>query len=513
MLCFHPACQNIDNAQGSHFCSACGAPLFLKERYWAIALLGSGGFGRTFKGIVQRNPNVQGKSCAIKQLNIPTVAPSSRQKILELFERESQWLYQLEEHPQIPKFIDYFNEADNLYLIQELILGDTLTSKIETKSAPITEIEILDFLQEVVGILKYIHQYKIIHRDLKPDNLIYRDTDKKWVLIDFGASRILSETALLGGATIIGTPEYMAPEQHRGKVVQASDLYSLGVICIELITEQTTLEMFDFQQNQWLWTKFIPTEKQLSKAFVSLINDLIAPSLGDRLKSATQVEQRIKRIRRRLKSTGLESFIPPNSGFVPKAKYINPAHQPTMPLEQPKAPNFNGKHKLAQKIQIQEPASKSIPQEIIHYQQLENYLKWRRWQAADNETWKLINKSIHKNEKKFLFPQDLPHIPCEVLLTIDQLWLKYSKERFGFSKQLEIYRQVNGKYPQFCHELGWEIVPRSRNVVADFQFKTKAPLGHLPSRQKMGGSSLWKNTEIFYEHFAHCTIDINSGGT
>lgn len=470
LYCFNPDCSTPENPSGNLFCNGCGSSLQLKSRYQAIQLLGCGGFGRTFQGLDRRDSAIAPQPCAIKQLYVPHGHHQVQQKVMELFERESRWLYQLEEHPQTPSFIDYFTEKNNLYLIQELVIGQTLSAKISEKNAPRTEQEILNFLEEIVSILKYIHQYKVIHRDIKPDNLIFRERDCKWVLIDFGASRILSETALSGGATIIGTPEYMAPEQHRGQAFTASDLYSLGVICVQLITGQSTLEMFDIQTNCWRWTRFIPADVKLSSSFVALLDDLIAPTLGDRLQSALQVEQRIKRLRRR-------GSIDPE------------VLQATQLLSKP----VGG-----------EPSPAIAPE--MDYENLVNQLTWQRWQGADQETWTLINQSVGKNPRQFLFPQDLPRIPCDVLQTIDQLWREYSQDRFGFSVQLRIYQEVEGEYHLFCHGLGWPLVPHTRKPELDFQFKLLAPAGHLPSRRQMGGAALWKNAQVFYEKLLACGL-------
>jgi hypothetical protein len=92
------------------------------------------------------------------------------------------------------------------------------------------------------------------------------------------------------------------------------------------------------------------------------------------------------------------------------------------------------------------------------------------------------------------------------LQTIDQLWLEHSKNRFGFSRQLQIYQAVGGEYHRFCEELGWPLVPHARQPELDFQFKTQAPLGHLPSRRQMGGTSLWKNAQVFYEKLLDCGL-------
>jgi len=488
--CFKIDCQNTQTANEEQFCSHCGSSLILKDRYQAITLLGVGGFGRTFQGIDQRIKQSPSQPCAIKQLHIPYMVGTSKQKILELFKRESQWLYQLDDHPQTPRFIDYFAEGDDLYLIQELIIGKTLSQEIDARTTPYREEEVVEFLSEVISILKYIHHYKIIHRDLKPDNFIRRDSDQKWVLIDFGASRILSETALLGGATVIGTPEYMAPEQHRGRVLPASDLYSLGVICVQLITGRSTLEMFDIQTNQWFWTNFIPKDTVLSKSFVQLLNDLIAPVVGDRPKSAIQVEQYLRRMEKRKNQGRLQPFRKTMPTLPAKANFVNPASQPTVP--------FGVSPPIVHAV-WDPPTTPKFPQPQYDLKKLSSHLRIHRWKAADRETWHVVNKSVGKKANAFLFPRDVEHIPCDLLRDIDQLWNQYSKNHFGFKQQLEIYASVDGEYHLFCTTLGWPLIARNSDPEKDFQFKTNAPYGHLPSRQKMGGTNLKRNIQVLYK--------------
>lgn len=488
LCCFNPSCTQIDNADEQRFCTACGTPLRLKDRYQAVQLLGSGGFGRTFQGLDHSALGTTTQACAIKQLYIPNVRGAAQAKVLELFERESRWLYQLEEHPQTPKFIDYFAQDNYLYLIQELIVGQTLKQEINNRENPYSEAEVLSFLKEVIAILKYIHQYKIIHRDLKPDNLIRRESDQKWVLIDFGASRILSETALVGGATVIGTPEYMAPEQHRGKVLPASDLYSLGVICVQLLTGQSTLEMFDLQTNQWHWQDYLPPQQSISATFMKLIDQMIAPSLGDRLQTAYQVEQYLKRIERQQQIAPLTLYQSPQHPRLNTTKKIMVNHQPTIPILHQEEPQ-----------KLENAASQSD----WELETLTQHLQRQRWQAADIETWRLILAAIAKNSYQYIFPQDISRIPCELLHRIDEQWLQASQAQFGFSQQLAIYRTVGGDYPQFCRQVGWSLQGSSRPEL-EFLFTNQAPVGHLPSRQKMGGAALWKNMQIFYEKLLDC---------
>ena len=83
-------------------------------------------------------------------------------------------------------------------------------------------------------VLDFLHHQSppVIHRDIKPANIIRRRSDGKLVLVDFGAAKQATQTMLAKTGTVIGSPEYVAPEQVRGKPAFASDIYSLGVICI-----------------------------------------------------------------------------------------------------------------------------------------------------------------------------------------------------------------------------------------------------------------------------------------
>jgi serine/threonine protein kinase, bacterial len=90
------------------------------------------------------------------------------------------------EHPQIPRLLDYFEERQSFYLVQDFVSGITLHQEIR-KEGLFNEDKIRKFLVEILPIIQYVHSKEIIHRDIKPANIIRRDQDNKLVLIDFGA--------------------------------------------------------------------------------------------------------------------------------------------------------------------------------------------------------------------------------------------------------------------------------------------------------------------------------------
>ncbi|MEO0969094.1 MAG: FHA domain-containing serine/threonine-protein kinase [Cyanobacteria bacterium J06639_18] len=205
--------------------------------YKVIKVLGSGGFGQTYLVediLLSGNPR-----CVLKHLK-PSSAES---KVLEtsriLFEKEADTLEKLGSHDRIPKLLDYFEEEQQFYLVQEFIPGHTLNLELP-KGLRWTEGEIIEMLVEILEILEFVHSQGVIHRDLKPANLIRRSSDKKIVLIDFGAiKQIQSQTSIYRQPRVtisVGTPGYMPSEQIRRLPRSSSDIYALGMIAVQALT-------------------------------------------------------------------------------------------------------------------------------------------------------------------------------------------------------------------------------------------------------------------------------------
>jgi hypothetical protein len=148
------------------------------------------------------------------------------------------------------------------------------------------------------------------------------------------------------------------------------------------------------------------------------------------------------------------------------------------------------------------PVVPDSPPQQFDLKKLSAHLRIRRWKAADRETWRLVSQSVGKSPNAFLFPQDVERIPCELLRDIDQLWSQHSNNHFGFKQQLEIYTSVGGEYHRFCATLDWPLVSHNSYPEKDFQFKTNAPCGHLPSRQRMGGTNLKRNLQVLYQRLS-----------
>lgn len=290
--CINPTCQKPQNPDTNKFCQNCGSNLVLREHYRIIKPMGTGTFSRTFLAVDEDIPSKI--TCAIKQFS-PVAEPGSSasknrdlEKASELFRREALQLDRLGKHPQIPRLLAYFEIPPHRYLVQEFIQGKNLAEELAEGGA-FDETKIRKLLKDLLPVLQFIHNNQIIHRDLKPENIIRRSSSSEWdgnlCLVGFGSAKVLSTTPTIKGGTAIGSPEYTAPEQLVGHPVFASDIYSLGAICIELMTQTNS---FDLRRGEkWVWEEFLPRPVSVSLSHV--LNKMLESSPQSRYQWADEV--------------------------------------------------------------------------------------------------------------------------------------------------------------------------------------------------------------------------------
>ncbi|MEL6763686.1 MAG: VIT domain-containing protein, partial [Cyanobacteria bacterium J06607_6] len=191
-------------------------------------------------------------------------------------------------HAQIPNLLDYIAEDHGQYLIQEFISGRNLAEDLK-ETGPWREQQIHRLLIDMLPLLKVVHErHSVIHRDVKPENIIRPEGDQSsLVLVDFGASKLVSETTLGKTGTVIGSAAFTAPEQIRGKAVFASDIYSLGVTCIHLLTQVPPFDLFDSSENAWTWRHFL--KAPVSDALGKVLDKMLAGATKQRYASAEEV--------------------------------------------------------------------------------------------------------------------------------------------------------------------------------------------------------------------------------
>jgi len=259
----------------------------LTGRYKIVKLLGGGGFSQTF--IAEDGHLPDRPACVIKQLK----PVSSQAEVLrisrELFDKEAKVLYRLGKHNCIPSLLAHFEEDEEFFLAQELIEGDVLTQEIK-RGQCLGEQYTIDFLTDILLTLDFVHHQQVIHRDIKPSNLIRRFSDRKIVLIDFGAVKEVSTQPIsqLGhtSSLVIGSPGYMPNEQYSGKTMFASDIYAIGMIAMQALTGLSPNQIpEDSITSEFCWRDRV----EVTPTLADIIDKMVRFDFRQRYQSASEV--------------------------------------------------------------------------------------------------------------------------------------------------------------------------------------------------------------------------------
>lgn len=255
--------------------------------------------GETYEAKVLANASVgSGFHPSHIALKVISLRQITDWKILDLFEREANVLAHLD-YPGIPRYLDSFyvdvdtaNEIQAnryFYLVRELIPGESL-GDLATSGWHPQEAEIKTIALQVLRILDYLHTLSppLIHRDIKPQNLIRRP-DGKIFLVDFGSVQEIYRHTFLGSNTFVGTARYMPPEQFRGQVSAASDLYGLGATLLYLATRKTPDQLPQSRMKVDL-----ATCTHFSRSFTAWLDKLLEPMEEDRFQQAKAAAQALK---------------------------------------------------------------------------------------------------------------------------------------------------------------------------------------------------------------------------
>jgi len=289
--CLNSQCSKPENIPTAKFCHSCGSKLLLKDRYQAVKQIGQGGFGKTFLAVDEDKPSKP--FCVIKQFFPQALEKNNIEKAAELFRREAVGLDELGKHPQIPDLLAYFSQDNQQYLVQEFIEGENLAEELANKGKTFTETQIRSLLNDLLSILIFIHQKGVIHRDIKPENIIRRrETEERksqLVLVDFGAAKSVTQSTLGKAGTTIGTPGYIPPEQVFGRATFASDIYSLGVTCIHLLTGLPPNKLYNMMDGSWSWREHL--QQSVNEKFADLLDKMLADIVALRYQSAAEILQ------------------------------------------------------------------------------------------------------------------------------------------------------------------------------------------------------------------------------
>lgn len=199
------------------------------ENYHILEKIGEGGMGVVYRGIDTRTE----KEVAIKAIKAQGGAKASSVK---RFEREME-LSALLDHPNLVKILSFGESHGHPYLIMEYVKGKPLLRYVSQKEDMIKEK--LFIIKKVLHALEYAHKKNILHRDIKPSNILVKD-DGEPILMDFGLAKSteVTDKSLTQSGEVLGTPQYMAPEQAKGeknKIDSQTDIYGVGAVLYHLL--------------------------------------------------------------------------------------------------------------------------------------------------------------------------------------------------------------------------------------------------------------------------------------
>lgn len=285
-----PNC-NVENRPTARFCAQCGYKFPVGEvlggQYRVTRMLKVGGMGAVYEA------ESAGQRFAIKEMRDRFISNKERQEAVNRFLAEAMTLAKLD-HPSIPKVHRHFIEGDRYYLVMDFVQGEDLADVLaRAPGGRLPEVQVIELGLQICDVLAYLHHrpQPIVFRDMKPSNLMLtRNGEIK--LIDFGIAKLFNP-AQRGGASLVGTPGYAAPEQYRGVAEPRSDIYGLGASLHHLLTgydpTDTSQHLFDFAPVRQY-------NSGLSKEIEQIIERALAMKMEDRFGS-------VKEMRRALQQT------------------------------------------------------------------------------------------------------------------------------------------------------------------------------------------------------------------
>jgi len=257
-------------------------------RYHLLEKLGEGGMATVYKAYDTRLE----REVAVKIIRSDLFGNAVIERILKRFEREAKAMAKFS-HANIVKVYDYGEHEGSPYIVMELLSGGTLKQKL---GKPMPWRDAVNLLEPIARALSYAHSEGILHRDVKPANILISKAGDP-VLTDFGIAKLLEQeegSTLTGTGVGIGTPEYMAPEQGLGQIVDGrADVYSLAIVFYELVTGRkpfiadTPLAVLFKQMNDPL-PRPISLVPELPEAVEQVILKALAKQPEDRFKGMSE---------------------------------------------------------------------------------------------------------------------------------------------------------------------------------------------------------------------------------
>jgi eukaryotic-like serine/threonine-protein kinase len=461
--------------------------------YLIEEILGGGGFGVTYRAQNRK----KGKLVAIKTLNAIQQGKPDFVKRQGKFMNEALCLAKCH-HPHVVEVYEVFQEGDLWCMVMELIDGTNLAEYLEDNGV-LSEEKALPIIQQVGNALSFIHKQGFTHQDVKPQNIMLRTPPAP---LAKGGEREISSPPLAKG----GEREISSPPLAKGGEREISSLAKGGEISSPPLTKggQGGAVLIDFglarqatvpgklRTNSNSGTEcFAPLELLEKRAEFGAYTDVysLAATLYVMLTEELPFPSQFRKQNIPL--------TPPKQHNTKISDRVNVAIMKGMELEPQNRPQS-----VQEWLDLVMPKQETNEVQLVSavgmdYGRLRYLLAAGRWKEADQETARVMLKMAGEKER-YLNISSIDKISCEDLRTIDQLWVKYSNGRFGFSVQKCIYQSLGGTreldmkiWEEFGDRVGWRV---NSNWLGydELKFNTKAPEGHLPVLWVWWGVFEWR---------------------
>ncbi|MEZ2279428.1 MAG: GUN4 domain-containing protein [Microcoleus sp.] len=453
-------------------------------KYLIEQILGGGGFGVTYRAQNRK----EGKLVAIKTLNAIQQGKADFVKRQGKFMNEALCLAKCH-HPHVVEVYEVFQEGDLWCMVMELIDGTNLAEYLEDNGV-LSEEKALPIIQKVGNALSFIHKQGFTHQDVKPQNIMLRTPpaplakggERENSPFNNGGERENSSFAKGGEREISSLAkggEISSPPLTKGG--------QGGAVLIDFGLARQATVPGKLRTNSNSGTEcFAPLELLEKRAEFGAYTDVysLAATLYVMLTGELPFPSQFRKQNIPL--------IPPKQHNNKISDRVNAAIIKGMELEPQNRPQS-----VQEWLDLVMPKQAANEVKLVSavgmdYINLRNLLAAGKWKEADRETARVMLKVAGREEKGWLDSSSIDNFPCEDLRTIDQLWVKYSNGRFGFSVQKRIYKSVGGTWEDdgkiweaFGDRVGW-CVNGNWLDVNEIKFNTKAPEGHLPIEARFG---------------------------
>ena len=220
----------------------------------------------------------------------------------DLFNLEAANLKNLGNHPQIPLVYDYFVSQGQFFLIQEFILGQSLSEEL-SQAEPYSQTKAIEFLNDILPVLQFVHENNCIHRDINPAHLIRNSLNQRIYLTNFPAikEKVNPENLDITGQFIpcapLGSKGYVAIEQSLGRPQFCSDFYALGIVVIQALTQVKLTQLQYDDNNNPVWHHLLPDSSNYHPQFLGIIDGMVCCNYRQRYQSAIAIIASLKELK------------------------------------------------------------------------------------------------------------------------------------------------------------------------------------------------------------------------